>query len=199
MAGDVIRNILINDYIDTTAAAISTLNGGFPANKVPPHCYLSLKTLLLGAGATAQDLADAISPQYGMSVSIEDRGIDIAVDSQKSIHDPGGLQINNMGSESAIVRIIARLHFPIQASDSKTIDSIHKRIIMLLDAETRIRTKQRINGKIRGDLPTDIDPTIDDREPFLCEWLRYAGIGENSVEMMSLYRCSFRSIFLVTS
>jgi len=192
MSGDVIRAALIADVTDNPggAAAIQALNPGMFSgpSAVPAWCYTSLKTLLLGDSATAQQLADAVSPNYGTKLS-QATGIDIIFDSSESVDDTQGMKVDQTGWEAGIFIVFARLSWPVTSAQYETIKQIHMRIKTILDARTRIES-----GLKPGTLNpfASADPIIDPNELYLCSYLRYGSV-ENAAERASIYRARYRT------
>lgn len=193
MSGDVIRAALIADTTDTTAAAIRGFNPGMFATDadVPVWCYQSLKTLLLGTSAVAQDLADAVSPSYGMKLS-QTTGVDIVFDSVESVDDPKGMKVDQTGWESGLFLVFARISYPVNAEQAESIKMVHMRIKTLLDVRTRLESGLK-PGSLNNYLPA-ADPIIDPSENYICNFMRFGSV-ESVLERASIYRASYKLRF----
>jgi hypothetical protein len=201
MLGDILRNEIIRDNEDATATDVRMANVGIFTDdvEVPRHAYLSTKTLLLGAAASADEYSDAISKIFGLNDTPDDKSINIAIDSMESSEDPGGALLDSVGAESAIVRILVRLHTPIRANDANTVEEIHLRLRSILDWQVRGQVGRKPAIPITGDPTFDITAQLPTRTfPFICRWVRFGGV-ENSIERVSFFRCTYIRTFFRAS
>lgn len=193
MPSDVIRNYLIRDTNDTTAAAIRAANPGMFSNDsdVPPYLYLSLKTLLVGASATTAEFERRIVSRLGEGKTVSEASIIIEPwISESTEHNE--IDSDYPGAEYSDVCILFRNIRPVGTSQFNTLKYSELRIRQLLD-----NTLRNLSGKF--DIPVTGDFCIDSNNQsiFKCIWRKFAkSDSQNNVsEFMAHYTVEYVRVF----
>lgn len=195
MPATVIAYVLQNDILDRTAQDAVNANppgtfvGG--ASSVPPHLYLSLKTLWLGPSASTSDFQNQIVPDLGTGQSNPKGSIVIVADTlSESVIKRRSIRSDQPGAEVSNVKIL--LYKPRALSLSvATLQNVSFRIRYLIDNNLR-----GVRG-LSGCLPNTAvyqDITLDPRAPFFCFYL---DVGEPVLasEATLLYSTDYVRLF----
>lgn len=194
MPGDVIRQYLITDTTDTTAAAVAAayptyFTGG--ASSVPVYAYQSLLTLMACAGTTLDNI---IISEYGeakipatVAMVIQTTWI------RESVDLPSGLKSDDPGAEYAQVDIWVRnVSF---TRNSNIVKNISLRVRYLLDLNLRqFRSKE--TASVPPGIPTFGDPSIK-QDYVYCIWM---GAGKQiASEWSNTYMVQYERSFPINN
>lgn len=157
MPAQTIRNLLISDKTDRTAADVRTANPNVFASDddVPVHLYQSLKTIMFSTASDPQFEARVVY-SYGRGATSSDADIQIIPMEMESITGSGIMEqiLSDVpGAETAHVLIYLRLPIPVESASFNKIRSAELRIRYLLDYNLR-----RAHGL--SDLDTSGDNTL---------------------------------------
>lgn len=131
----IIKNILEQDYVDSSAAAIQALNSTIfaSASDVPTYCYTSLATLV---GVSSSVLPSRIVANYGEAVTPTSMCIVIQPTRvTESVDSPWGMRSDEPGAECGYIDILVK---NVRTTTSVSpVKNIQARIRLLIDATLR--------------------------------------------------------------
>lgn len=175
MPSTVIRNYLLRDVVDTTAAAIFALNPGRWDSEadIPVYMYTSLCTLWTGSSGDVVNYERLISAQSGRG-DVTPNTITIAPIICESVDNyEGPERLDALGGETAKIFITFQQSRAVPEADWEKIQNSELRVRLLLDANLRGQSRKPQSVPVVG------DKSIDEGD-FLCIWSAYANDPDES-------------------